>query len=148
MLICLKNNSLGATFIALTTFGENLKRLREGAELSGVELAARLDVGASQVSKWETGRTGLPEGPTLLKLAKVLRCLIDDLLDGIDAEYDRLRAQILTVRTNAGQPITASDAELLERWLLLREPLRDSFQKSIWELTEEAIRAKHASQIA
>jgi transcriptional regulator with XRE-family HTH domain len=74
----------------VSTFGGNVRRLREAAGLKGVDLAARVKVTPPVVSGWENGRTGLPETPTLLKLAKVLHCSIDDLLAGVDQEYDAI----------------------------------------------------------
>ena len=34
---------------------------------------------------------GLPETPTLLRLAKALRCSVEALLDGVDADYEQMR---------------------------------------------------------
>jgi transcriptional regulator with XRE-family HTH domain len=72
------------------TFGENLRRVRKAANLSARELAKRVGVTPPVVSKWETHK-GLPEGPTLLKLAKALNVSIDELLAGVDPEYDLVR---------------------------------------------------------
>lgn len=76
-----------------TSFGANVRRLREGAGLKGVELARLISVTPPVVSAWEKDRGGLPETPTLLKLAKALRCSVEDLLGGLDAEYDDARAK-------------------------------------------------------
>jgi len=72
------------------TFGENLRRIRKEAKLSARDLAARVGVSPPVMSKWETQK-GLPEGPTLLKLAKALGVSIDELLAGVDPEYDLVR---------------------------------------------------------
>lgn len=80
----------GYTLPAVATFGENVKRLRLAAGLRGNQLAARVRVKPPVITGWEKNRGGLPETPTLLKLAKALRCTIDDLLSGVDAEYDVL----------------------------------------------------------
>lgn len=74
------------------TFGENLRRVRKAANLSARELAARVGVTPPVMSKWETQK-GLPEGPTLIKLAKALGVSIDELLAGVDPEYDLVREE-------------------------------------------------------
>ena len=82
-------NSFGAGYPVgvLPTFGENLKRLRERAGLKNKELAEKVSVKPPTISAWERNRGGLPETPTLFKLAKALNCPIEELLQGVDAEY-------------------------------------------------------------
>jgi phage repressor protein C with HTH and peptisase S24 domain len=83
----------------MPTFGQNLQRLREHAGFrTAKRLADALGVVPSVVSKMENDQQGLPEGPTLLRLAKALRCSVDDLLTGVDPDYHPARA-------------TSSDAE-------------------------------------
>ena len=79
----------------MTTIGENIMRLREGLDISQAELAERMQVKQPQVWKWEKDKSGLPETPTLFKLAKGLECSIEDLLDGVDLEYTQFRTQAL-----------------------------------------------------
>ncbi len=74
------------------SLGQNIKRLRIAAGLSTQRaLADRLHVPQPQVSDWENDRYGTLETQTLMKLAKVLRCSIDELLDGVDPDYDQVR---------------------------------------------------------
>ena len=74
------------------SLGQNIKRLRLAAGISTQRaLADRLHVPQPQVSDWENDRYGALETQTLMKLAKVLRCTIDQLLDGVDPDYDRVR---------------------------------------------------------
>ena len=72
-------------------FGANLRSRREAAGLQSNELAARLRVKPPVISKWELTSI-MPESPTLLRLAKALNCSVDELLIGVDAEYDKLLA--------------------------------------------------------
>jgi transcriptional regulator with XRE-family HTH domain len=93
------SNAKVITFMATfsnVSFGENLRRLREKRGLKGYQLAEMMGVGASQVSKWELGRVGVPEGPTLIKLAAKLGCTVDDLVAGVNSEYDQLLADART----------------------------------------------------
>ena len=53
-------------------------------------LAETLHLPQPQVSDWENDRYAVLEISTLLKLAKVLRCTMDQLLIGVDPDYDRL----------------------------------------------------------
>ncbi|MCH8077067.1 MAG: helix-turn-helix transcriptional regulator, partial [SAR324 cluster bacterium] len=45
----------------MTTFGQNLQRLRKAAGLKGYELAGAAAVPRTTVSRWENNKTGLPE---------------------------------------------------------------------------------------
>lgn len=48
----------------------------------------KLGVAPPVLSAWENDRGGMPETPTLLRLAKALGCSVEELLAGVDAEYD------------------------------------------------------------
>ena len=54
-----------------------LHRLRMG--LSQEEVAEKVNVKKSAVSKWETGRA-LPRAAILVKLSKLYNCTVDELL--------------------------------------------------------------------
>ena len=56
----------------------NIKILRERVMLTQTELAARLNVGQTAVSTWETGKAK-PRADKLLQLAKIFGCTIDEL---------------------------------------------------------------------
>nr|DAP13047.1 MAG TPA: helix-turn-helix domain protein [Caudoviricetes sp.] len=59
---------------------DELKRLREAAGLSQVQLALRLGVSQSTVANWERGFR-VPQAGNLIKLAKILGCGVDALLE-------------------------------------------------------------------
>lgn len=61
--------------------GINKYRLANG--MSQAELAKRLDVSQNTVSQWETGNRK-PDIVTLKKLAKILGCTADELLEPIE----------------------------------------------------------------
>ena len=78
--------------VGRVSLGQNIKRLRAAAGLSTQRaLADRLHVPQPQVSDWENDRYGTLETHTLMKLAKVLRCSLDELLNGVDPDYDQVR---------------------------------------------------------
>lgn len=70
---------------------DELKRLREAAGLSQVQLALRLGLSQGTIAHWEIGRRA-PQARHLIKLAKILGCSVDALLglntQGADAARD------------------------------------------------------------
>lgn len=80
----------------MTNFSHNLPILRRGAGYTQETLAEALNVSRQAISKWESGQT-LPEAATLLTLADLLRCTLDQLMreeladDGPSAGRDRER---------------------------------------------------------
>ena len=58
---------------------DELKRLREAAGLSQVQLALRLGVSQGTVANWERGFR-VPQTGSLIKIANVLGCGVDALL--------------------------------------------------------------------
>ena len=93
------------------SLGQNIKRLRIAAGISTQRaLAERLHVPQPQVSDWENDRYGTLETPTLMKLAKVLRCTIDQLLNGVDPDYDQVREARVAVDAEPGRIDYGTDA--------------------------------------
>ena len=85
--------------------GRNIKRLRLEAGISTLPaFAERLGVTDAQLSDWENDRYVLLRVRTLVRIAKVLRCSVDDLLVGVDPEYDRARR---VVRLPSAMPVVA-----------------------------------------
>lgn len=81
----------------MTTFGGNLKSLRTKNGLSQEALAELLGVNRTQVSSWEHDRYALPATATLFRLAKALGCLVEDLLTGLDEDYESV-SRVRTAR--------------------------------------------------
>ncbi|HWS43074.1 MAG TPA: helix-turn-helix domain-containing protein [Pseudoflavonifractor sp.] len=63
----------------MSNFSHNLPILRRGAGYTQETLAEALNVSRQAISKWESGQT-LPEAATLLTLADLLRCTLDQLM--------------------------------------------------------------------
>jgi len=63
-----------------------LKELREARGMKQISLALALNVDQTAVSKWESGECS-PRADKLPKLAKLLDCTIDELLQ--DSKQDR-----------------------------------------------------------
>lgn len=105
---------MGYLFGVLATFGGNVQRLRDRAGFKTAKsLADALQVAASVVSRWENDLTGLPEAPTLLKIAKTVRCSVEELLDGVDPDYQ----QMLEARSEAKQVVDdlgRNEADLID----------------------------------
>jgi phage repressor protein C with HTH and peptisase S24 domain len=70
------------------TVGQNLKRIREGQERDQKEVAAAMGVPQSQLSNWENDRYQSIDTKTLFRLAKAYRCSVEELLEGVDDQYD------------------------------------------------------------
>ena len=56
-----------------------IKELRIQKGFTQTEIAKKLKIDKSTVSKWETGES-LPRADKLFKLAKILNCTVDELL--------------------------------------------------------------------
>lgn len=118
-------------------FGENLRRLREQAKLQSNELARAVKVKPPTMSKWE-GLRKPPATATILKLAKALNCSVDDLLQGLDSEYDavmigrdlnrQIRDQKLALSQNGDANDTVA-ARLLEELQQENTELRIALSK-------------------
>ena len=92
------------------SLGENIKRLRVTTGISTQRaLADRLHVPQPQVSDWENDRYAALEMQTLIKLAKVFRCSLDELLYGVDPDYDRVREAREAVDFEPGRIDYATD---------------------------------------
>ena len=57
----------------------NLKELRIKRNLLQKDIAKKLNVDRSTVTKWETGEA-VPRADKLVELAKILKCSVDKLL--------------------------------------------------------------------
>ena len=76
----------------VVSLGRNIKRLRTVAGLRTQKaFAERLGVPQPQVSDWENDRSPVLDVSNLIKLAKALDCSVDELLAGVDPDYDRIR---------------------------------------------------------
>lgn len=78
----------------MATFGGNLKRIRQQRKITQKALAKATGIGTTVLSRMENNGQGLPETPTILKLAKGLRCTVDDLIAGEDKEYDAIASGV------------------------------------------------------
>ena len=72
--------------------GKNIKRLRTVMGLRTQKaLVELLGVPPSRVSDWENDRYAVLDISSLIKLAKAFHCSVDELLAGVDPDYDRIR---------------------------------------------------------
>ena len=66
-----------------------IKKYREKANLTQEALAAKLYVERSTIAKWESGHAK-PRADTLMKLAAVFGCTVDELLKGEEHGQSRI----------------------------------------------------------
>lgn len=82
------------------TFGEKLKKLRADNNLTQEELADRLFVTRTAISKWETNRA-LPQIDNLKLISEIFGASIDELISDSDIQtkrsLDEKRAKIMYV---------------------------------------------------
>jgi transcriptional regulator with XRE-family HTH domain len=136
----------GGIFLSVGTssFGQNLKRLRKASGLRANVVASRAGVTAPMMSSYENDRTGIPEVPTLFRFAKALNVSIEEILEGVDPEYDIQRD--LSRQTNAQhlaslhpQPDRgANDTEVVDQAGLLSEERHVAAQQHAAALREIA----------
>lgn len=93
------------------TFGEKLKKARKDSHLSQEQLADKIGVSRSTVTKWETDR-GLPDIDNLRAIAQLVNVSIDYLLDGDKViNFDTMSEPIeLSQYTPTGKCRTKQDA--------------------------------------
>mgnify|MGYP000010191026 CR=1 FL=1 len=71
------------------TFGEKLKKLRTDNNLTQDELAEKIYVTRTAISKWETDK-GYPSIDSLKELSSLFKISIDELISDADIENKRL----------------------------------------------------------
>ncbi len=65
----------------MIAFKENLKKIRMSRTFSQADLAKKLEIDPSYISRYENGNKK-PGMDILLKLSKALNCTIDELVKG------------------------------------------------------------------
>ena len=98
--------------VPVSAFGQNVKRIRlaKRPKLKAKELAERLETDPSVISRWEKGKGGLPETPTMMRLAKTLAVSVEALIAGVDADYDRIRARADSAQQKNSDGVTSPDS--------------------------------------
>jgi transcriptional regulator with XRE-family HTH domain len=76
--------------------GENIERARLAAGYTNAaEFARQIKVSPGTLGDWEAGRYKNLQLNSLLKIAKVAKCALEDLVVEVDADYDQLRRDLL-----------------------------------------------------
>lgn len=72
----------------VTTFnerlGENVRLMRQRAGLTQLQVAMRMEYSVNHIGKIERGHFSVPL-PTLVKIARILKCSLAELLEGLEA---------------------------------------------------------------
>lgn len=92
----------------MTHFAENLTALRKRAGYTQETLAEALGVSRQAVGKWESGQ-GLPEASTLLTLADLLGCTLDQLMRDPLPPEDTLTSPSPDPGFDPGVPVDSQD---------------------------------------
>jgi transcriptional regulator with XRE-family HTH domain len=79
---------------AVATISDNIRAAREARGWTQSELAKRAGVVQARISDWERSRYRQPDISSLLKLANALEVTLDDLVAGIDTDYEARRKSI------------------------------------------------------
>ena len=82
--------SIPSAYAVVVSLGKNVRRLRRLRDMRQEDLATALGIEQGTVSKWETGKNQ-PDATILPRLALMLESSIDDLLRGVDPQYDARR---------------------------------------------------------
>jgi transcriptional regulator with XRE-family HTH domain len=108
----------------MVTVGDNLRRVRERADLSQTDLAARMQSRPNWISLLERS-TDLPSPDTVSRLAAALGVLPAELLAGVLTPWDVLRgATEPTAPKTADTRDGRETAQLLAGWAHLDEGAR------------------------
>ena len=75
------------------TFGEKLKKLRTDNELTQDDLAEKIFVTRTAISKWETDK-GYPSIDSLKELSSLFKISIDELISDADIQNKRLLDEV------------------------------------------------------
>jgi transcriptional regulator with XRE-family HTH domain len=132
--------------VPISAFGRNIKRLREALDppLNGRELGEAIGRDGPTISKWEHGEGGLPETPTLFRLAKKLKAPIDEILAGVDEDYDALCRDLprhtfaKSSPSHQGGAVDPASARVLEQERRRRSALVDTMQDVARRLLDAA----------
>jgi len=81
--------------------GENIERVRLAAGYeNAAEFARLIGVSPGTLGDWEGGRYKNLQLNSLLRIAKHAKCLLEDLVVEVDADYDLLRRDLLRQQTD------------------------------------------------
>lgn len=116
--------------------GDNIRALRTMAgKTNAAEFARAIKVSPGTLGDWEKGRYTNLRLDSLLKLAKELKCSIEDLIGGVDADYDKVSSDLIrqgsevqgaltkgeSIESTAARHIASLERELAECKTRLRQ---------------------------
>lgn len=98
------------------TVGEKIKVARQGAGLTQVQLAEKLNVSRQAITKWESDK-GLPDVENLKRIAKLLNVSVDYLLDdGESIDKSVIREQINLENYGKGRKKVVKDKVVRDKF--------------------------------
>lgn len=91
-----RNFGEGLSFSRLPkTFAERFSEVLDSRQRSGRAVSQASGIVESQISDYRRGEVKEPGVFTLLKIARAVGCSVEELVEGIDPEYDALRSDLI-----------------------------------------------------
>src|SRR5688572_22742113 len=92
---CLREVSVGRILGYTVHLGKNIERLRLAAgHANAAAFARKIGVTSPTLNDWESGRYENLRLESLLRLAKGIPCAVEELLTGVDENYDEVRRNL------------------------------------------------------
>lgn len=92
---CLRVVSAPRILVYTVRLGKNIEQLRKAAgHDNAAAFARKIGVTSPTLNDWESGRYENLRLESLLRLAKGIPCTIEDLLGGVDNQYDKVRSDL------------------------------------------------------
>jgi HTH-type transcriptional regulator, competence development regulator len=109
----------------LKTFGESLKERRKSKDISQLDLAKKVGVDISYISKIENGKLPPPAAETILKISKVLNLPAEELLSFSGKVTDEMKDVISSSASAIKFIIKAKEMDLTDaEWDKLSSKLK------------------------
>lgn len=100
----------------MATLGQNIERLRVAAGHKNATAFARsIGISAATLHDWESGRYQNLRLDSLIRVARGIPCAVEELLIGVDSDYDVVIREMSSTRQNKvgalTPPVTEADAQ-------------------------------------
>lgn len=91
----------------VSKLGKNIERLRLAAgHTNAAQFARSIGITPPTLNDWESGRYSNLRLDSLLRVARGVPCSIEELLEGVDPDYEKVRTVADVKRRNIDEPMT------------------------------------------